>query len=380
MIAPPADSFFVRTTLSLDDAASCREMADLRHLLRASSHPRPAPHFIYGPQDPNSLRHFHNDQYQPPASVAFVRDVDVLGPWFITGALLVRGEVDFRCDGIALDPETEESRARLREHLTATAEGRRTTRHVPGQTVLLATNGHQIYGHWLVDFLPKLHLIELAGLDLHRVRVLLPSNMGEFGEAFLRLLGLSDEQFVRYDPDRETIHAEELVVPTTLRWGGRCSPLFADAVACLNERLDRFGRLPTPSLRRAFLSRVPGGRPLVNQDRIETLAAAAGLTVVHPERMPLVEQIALFRGVRRVVGQYGSALHATIFSRPGVVVGGLHGPLPATFDALQSGIAERLGQPTGYVFGTAASGHGDAWAMTVAEADLAACLAAEFTA
>lgn len=370
-----------RTTLSIRDALSQVDGVAVTDLARPTNHPRPPPQFIYGPVVAESLRHFHNDQYEPPISVFSLRNIQVIGPWFISGTLLVRDDIDFLCDGITLNPDNEESRKRLQEHFTATAAGRKTLRHVSGQTLLLANNGHQIYGHWLVDFLPKLHLLELAGIDIARINVLLPTNMGDFGEMFLRLLGFAEDRLIRYDPDRETVVPDELIVPTTLRWGGRCSPLFADAVAFLNERIDRFNRLPDPAHRRIFLSRGQSGRdgrPFLNEDRIEALAVAAGMTLVHPETLPLLDQIALFRGARRVLGQYGSGLHATIFSRPGVVVGGLHGQMPATFDALQSGVGERLGQPTGYVFASAAPDHANPWAITVDERDFAECLEREF--
>lgn len=372
-----------RTCVIGIDATEVPDGLSVIDLRPASVRPRPAPEFLYGPVEPDSLRHFHNDQFEPPASVFCLRDVEVLGPWFGTGVLLVRGDIDFSCHGIALNPRSEEARARLADHLAARSSGARIARRIPGQALLLANNGHQIYGHWLVDFLPKLYLLERAGLDIDQISIMLPSDIGGFGAEFLRVLGVRDERIIRYDPDCESLFPDELVVPTTLRWGGRCSPLFADAVAYLNERIDRCNRLPVSQARRLFLSRGQSGRnarPFVNEDRVEQLAVEAGLTLVHPERLPLLEQIALFRGARRVVGQYGSALHATIFGRPGVVVCGLHGQLPASFDALQSGIGERLGQPTGYVFADPVPAGADAWAISVDEAAFAACLSAEFAA
>ncbi len=370
-----------RQTVSVRDAAQGGLHVSEIPLLPARSRPRPAPAFTYGPVTEDALRHFHNDQFEPPVSVFIMRRVEVVGPWFSCGALLLRGEIDFLLDGIALNPEDQESRRRLLAHLHATANGEKTVRRVAGAVMLLANNGHQIYGHWLVDFLPKLCLLELAGIDLDRITVLLPSNMEGFGGALLRLLGIPEQRILRYDPDHETIVPDELVVPTTLRWGGRCSPLFADGAAFLNERIDRFSPVPAATRRKLFLSRPRGthdGRPLLNQDAIEAIASAHGFEVVHPERLPLPEQIALIRGARRVVGQYGSALHGTLFGRPGCVVAGLHGQLPATFDALQSGIGERLGQPTGYVFATPSSMQENPWAVSVDAEDLARCLREEF--
>jgi hypothetical protein len=371
-----------RRTLDINAAVSEIDGFSVNKIAAEDYKPRPAPHFVYGPADPDALRHFHNDGYLLPVSVYSIRNIEVVGPWFISGTLLIRDEIDIRCDGISLNPENDESRKRLQEHFTATKSGQKNSRHVKGQSLLLANNGHQIYGHWLTDFLPKLYLLELAGLDIRRINVLLPSNMGVFGGTFLKLLGFSEEQIIRYDPDKETILPEELIVPTDLRCGGRCVPMFADAVAYLNERLDQFNRLPVSTNRRIFLSRkqnLNAGRPLVNHAQIEEMAIAAGLMPVYPEDLPLLEQIALFRGARRIIGQYGSALHATIFSRPGVIVGGLHGQLPATFDALQSGVGERIGQLTGYVFGSSVPEQDNPYTMSINAADFAECLKNEFS-
>ncbi len=369
----------------VDLGAPCSGIAgvDVLTLVEGSHRPRPDPDFLYGPVTDASIRHFRNDQYEPPLATLLIRDVELIGPWFGTGTLLSRGDVDFRFNGIALNPDSLESRRRRGEDLAAVASGSKVMRRVSGQSLLLANSGHQIYGHWLADFLPKLYLLDRAGIDVDQLNILLPSNMGGFGLSFLQLLGFSDERIVHYDPDRETILPDQLVVPSTLRWGGRCSPVFAAAVAFLNERIDRNNRLTSSPMKRLFLSRRESGRsgrPFLNEDLIEAAAVAAGFTLVSPEHLPLREQIALFRGATQIIGQYGSGLHATVFSGPGTIVCGLHGQLPATFDALQSGIGERLAQPTGYIFSLPPGARENPWTIAIGETDLATCLAERFPA
>ncbi len=50
------------------------------------------------------------------------------------------------------------------------------------------------------------------------------------------------------------------------------------------------------------------------EDRIEALLAAAGYHIFHPERASLAEQIATYRGARRIIGVDGSALHMVAFA------------------------------------------------------------------
>ena len=48
--------------------------------------------------------------------------------------------------------------------------------------------------------------------------------------------------------------------------------------------------------------------------------AAAGFRVVHPETLPVAEQVALVRGARVLAGSAGSALHLAAFAAPGTQV------------------------------------------------------------
>ncbi len=368
--------------VALEDAVASIAGFEVSRLLDDDSSRRPSPHFVFGPCTHEQMTHFRGDRYTPAVRVYLGHEVEINGPWFMTGALLSHRGVHLSCRELALDPASPEARERLTAHEAARRDGSRPLRRIKGCSILLATNGHQIYGHWLIDFLPKLYLLDRAGFSIDDINILLPSNMGTFGAQYLDLLGIDPARIVSYNPDREALLAEELLIPTVLRWGGRLSAAFADSIAYLNQRVESFNRVPIMrGCARVFLSRPSSGvatRPLVNQEALEALALEAGFCIVHPEKLPLLEQIGIFRGARRVIGQYGSALHATIFSRPGVVVGGLHGPLPSTFDALQSGIAERLGQTTGYVFGTSYPAAPSRYAMSVGEDDFTECVSTYF--
>jgi capsular polysaccharide biosynthesis protein len=61
--------------------------------------------------------------------------------------------------------------------------------------------------------------------------------------------------------------------------------------------------------------------------------------VVRPEAMGLLEQIALFRSASHVIGEYGSAIHSTVFGPPGMRVGFIRCP-----NAVQLRISALCGQ------------------------------------
>jgi len=106
--------------------------------------------------------------------------------------------------------------------------------------------------------------------------------------------------------------------------------------------------------RRIYVSRSKYGnmsRQFANADAVEALFASHNFTVMHPETMPIPDQIALFENATEIAGEYGSGLHNTIFSHPHTKVMVLRGNQGHP-GFLQSGIGEIMDQPTGYVFGS----------------------------
>jgi capsular polysaccharide biosynthesis protein len=89
---------------------------------------------------------------------------------------------------------------------------------------------------------------------------------------------------------------------------------------------------------------------MTNRGEIEAAARDAGFTVVRPEGMSLATQVALYSGCEVLVGEYGSALHNSVFCGPDALVCGLRGTSQHP-SFMQSGIATALGQGAAYVFG-----------------------------
>jgi capsular polysaccharide biosynthesis protein len=180
-----------------------------------------------------------------------------------------------------------------------------------------------------------------------------PLSAASYVHAWLDLLGIDPDHVTIYDSDADAIVADELLLPTVLHNGTRASPLLKDMARFLLQRIGQRHDLRTsPSGPRVFLSRrqVNPSCFLLNRDAIEKLALQARCTIVHPERLSLLDQVRLFYGAQSIIGEYGSALHGSIFSPIGTVVCALRGTrLHPGF--IQSGIGEALDQPTGYLFG-----------------------------
>ncbi|MDR3520673.1 MAG: glycosyltransferase family 61 protein [Acidocella sp.] len=223
---------------------------------------------------------------------------------------------------------------------------------------ILLTVGYDVYGHWLVDFLPKLHILAKTGYDIFKLKYLIPTDIMPYGLKWLHLLGLSDEQFIRYDPRKDIVAVEQLILPTVTRTGHREMDIFPECANFLKTLLDQNAG-PTLAAEecgeRIFVSRARAGRDgraLTNRAEIEAIAAAHGFYIFHPEILDIAQQVAVFRSARQIVGEYGSGMHGSMFSSPGTTVCLLRGTAYHP-GFLQSGLCQVLQQPCGYVFGAA---------------------------
>jgi capsular polysaccharide biosynthesis protein len=226
-------------------------------------------------------------------------------------------------------------------------------RCIDEQAVLLNGPGAVVFGHWLVDFLPRLFVLAESGFDLRKLKYIV-SNIPHWVYPVLGACGLTFEQLVLHREHEEFLQVAELIVPTNVRQRSRVHSLFKAVALDLQARVNLTLPIPpspvaSPHL---FVSRSEGNssRSLENRIEIEDLAARSGLTIVRPETFSFAEQIALFSNARIIVGEYGSALHLSMFSQPGAVVCALRGSShhPAW---IQSGIGQVMGQPTGYLLG-----------------------------
>ena len=246
------------------------------------------------------------------------------------------------------------------EHLVRTVMGHMASRvvperHIDGTMAVIYGPATENFGHWLIDFLPRVWVLAATGHDLGRMSFAMPMDLNPIVVEMLSLLGVPPERFVTHDPMQERLTADVLLVPTGLRLGNRISVLFENATKFWTGRLrDRLTAKPSGWGSRVFLSRgdVRQQRVMVNREAVEQVAVERGFAVVSPETLPLAEQVALFTGASLIAGEYGSALHGSVFSAPGTVTCGLRGNVRHP-SFIQSGIGGALRQRSGYVLGDA---------------------------
>lgn len=306
----------------------------------------PPPRFTFGPFPPSLMAKYYGLWGLGSVGVFSLQEFE------LSGAFLLRAnDTYYRC------PELNVHEKHIQEEVERIGDAQMNPHreHLRGSHVLLAGPGYRVYGHWLVEYLPKISLLNFAGYDLQRLRYLLPVTTPSYVFSWLDLLGIKSDQIVRYDPDTDVITADEFLLPTILHNGLRMSPIFNDASAFMRGLIGFKNDLQGSTYgSRIFLARPHGSqsRALGNRARIQELASQSNFIIVNPETLSLLDQVRLFVGAREIMGEYGSALHASMFSSAGTVVCALRG----TGDhpgLIQSGMGHVLQQPTGYVFGEA---------------------------
>ena len=175
------------------------------------------------------------------------------------------------------------------------------------------------YGHWLVDDLPRAK----AWLDLrHRLGItcilVLPAFGGRIDQIRLQSLRalIHPRIKVQFVSHHEPCRIRNLYFATPVSFHPRIKiPAAIDFVASRAVARAHIGE-DEPGTRLFIARRPPHSRAIINFDETWALLAARGFQMVDPEGLDFLEQVALFRNARIVVGQMGAAMTNSLFCRP----------------------------------------------------------------
>jgi O-antigen biosynthesis protein WbqL len=192
----------------------------------------------------------------------------------------------------------------------------------PSPAFVVSHFNMNVYGHFLLEVLPKLLVareLQRAGI---RAPVILPSSQMWLARIAAWVVGSSGILFYQ-DPKHRLRIAQALLPSSQLALEGY--DLHNTAASLLRTFVDELvlqraaGRIPGP---RIFLSRqkIRSYRKLANEPELAKVAADFGFELVHPQDMPWPDQVRMFASATHVIGEYTSALHNTLFCRPGAAV------------------------------------------------------------
>ena len=197
------------------------------------------------------------------------------------------------------------------------------------ETAVLTSAPHYFnYGHWLLEFLPRIDLALSAGFgDLP-----LYAHPGQdWSETLARCLG--PVNFVPHaSASASFTRVKRLIVPSVARIQNSGDDVALKAAwARLSDGLAHMAPAPDPFANRSRGRKIAVSRRgwtnsvnlrrLINTNRMERMLVDQGFEIHQPHTMSLADQRNLFHDADVIVGEDGSALHNTIYSRPGTRIG-----------------------------------------------------------
>lgn len=179
------------------------------------------------------------------------------------------------------------------------------------------------FGHFLVDTLPRLWDYDSRGSH----KILFHSetdpedwfNVSVVAEV-LRSLNIAKDDVVCF---RRPTKIQRLIIPkTSLSAQNYVHKAFGRL--CRDVAAQLVGNEGDPKNGSVYLSRSKlsiGTGIIVNEQDLESRLSSHGVDIVHPETMPLAEQIKCLQRARSIIGIAGSALHLSAFVSPRRIVG-----------------------------------------------------------
>ncbi len=196
-------------------------------------------------------------------------------------------------------------------------------RKLHGTALMLGdSTGAHCYYHWMLDLLPKLGLVEKAGIKLSTIDHFLVREMNDsFHKQTLERLGIDAARVVQTKHDKH-LECERLLMVK-----------FDNGI---NLKMNRFipnwmkhlypPVYPIGERIKLYISRPAGvRRGVANEQQLIPILRRAGYTIQSMEGMSVIDQAQLLARADVVISPHGGALTNMIFCKPGVKVVELFG-------------------------------------------------------
>lgn len=193
-----------------------------------------------------------------------------------------------------------------------------------GTSLILGAAGAHCYYHWMVDVLPKLKVLEEAGVNLDSIDHFIVRDLGWAHQVkSLEIIGLPRDKIV-LATDKPNIRAELLYNVEIRNFVGMKMHSFIPGY--LREKFLKIDKSIPPSNRNIFIARPKGvNRPIENEEELLELVAANGYETVTMECMTHYEQAELFHNASSIITSHGGALTNVVYCRPGTEIVELFG-------------------------------------------------------
>ena len=191
---------------------------------------------------------------------------------------------------------------------------------VERKTASLIAPGQEIYGHWLLDYVPRIFCHRKMDDGSRDLRIEDDRSWMKSISSMCRL----KERAVGFADGFSRVTFEDATLPSFLKRGYAIhEQICREAWLQLRLESQRGQSKKGERHERIFVTRTKfgGARPIANAIELDELATSFGYRVLSPERMSVEEQAEVFRHAKLIVGQDGSALHNAVFADHLVALG-----------------------------------------------------------
>ena len=200
---------------------------------------------------------------------------------------------------------------------------------VAGTVLSLLSGGGAAMGnyyHWLIDSLPRLHLVREAGLWAEIDYFLVYDKSCGFVRESLLALGIRPAQLIDV-ATHPHLRAKRLLVTTPVRGHGRHSPYWVHQF--LRAAYLRVPAAAPRFAQRVFISRRDASmRRLLNEAAVAAVLREFGFETYALSELSFADKVHLFSGAQAIVGTVGAGMANLMFAAPGTPLLELH---PDTF-------------------------------------------------
>jgi Glycosyltransferase 61 len=209
--------------------------------------------------------------------------------------------------------------------------------------VAVAFHPNLVYGHFLLEMLPRLGLLaRLRGYG-RAFPIAVPTDWPPWAHDFVKLF-YDPAEIIWYHKEQQRLRAPCFLLPTMLHTSYNFHPLMNDvAQTTLALALEPASTATPPRLYLSRSRHPPGLHGILNELEVEDTLVRLGFTIIHPQELPFPKQMALYAGATCLVSAFGSATHNSLFAPRGAKVFCLNWR-----NELQSRICNLRGQPVGY--------------------------------
>jgi hypothetical protein len=217
-----------------------------------------------------------------------------------------------------------------------------------GSAIAIMTPGANIYGHLLLDIIPRVWVARMALGDLEvGLKYLVHDDVPAFVFDILQdALGLGEDRIIKIPRNKVIYEFSRLFIPTLIHSHYNFHPRSIGVFSSISR--SRFE--PKESRKLVFISRSnvvkrrAQFRVLDNPQDVEDLFRSRGYQIITPETLSWREQLEIFSQCDVLAGEYGSALHNSLFANNRTRILSID-----CFNDVQSKIASLCGQDIGYV-------------------------------